>query len=96
MGVVFDVFYHELVVKKDIPVIAPNERTIIKKIIEEKLTFRPEVFGKPLRYSLRGYRKLRVGDWRVIFRIEKNKVKIFYIGHRSGAYREAQKRLAAE
>jgi len=43
----------------------------------------PELYGKPLRRSLKGYRKLRVGDYRVIFRIEKHFIKIFVIQHRS-------------
>ena len=60
----------------------------IKKAIEEKLTTHPEVFGKPLRFSLKGYRSLRVGEYRVIFRIEKDTVKIFIIAHRSAVYED--------
>ncbi len=30
----------------------------------------PFELGKPLRYSLRGARHLRVGDYRVVYRIE--------------------------
>jgi mRNA interferase RelE/StbE len=65
----------------------------IKKAIEEKLTTQPELFGKPLRKSLRGYRSLRVGDYRVIFRIEEEIVKIFIIDHRSVVYEEHQEKL---
>ncbi|MBI5786987.1 MAG: type II toxin-antitoxin system RelE/ParE family toxin [Candidatus Niyogibacteria bacterium] len=93
MGVAFGIFYHELVVKKDIPKLSAVYRARIKSAIEAKLVYNPEVFGKPLRRSLHGYRKLRVGDYRVIFRTEKDKVKIFYIGHRSVAYGETQKRF---
>ena len=65
----------------------------IKKAIEEKLTTHPEVFGKPLRRSLRGYRRLRVGDYRVIFRIENTTVKIFLIAHRAFVYEDYQGRF---
>ncbi len=60
----------------------------IKAAIEEKLITHPDVFGKPLRRSLKGYRKLRVGDYRVIFRIERQTVKILAIGHRSVVYED--------
>ena len=93
MGIAFGTFYHELVVKKDMPKLSAVYRARIRKAIEEKLVYNPEIFGKPLRSSLRGYRKLRVGDYRVIFRTEKDKVKIFYIGHRLAAYGETQKRF---
>lgn len=77
---------------------APRVKDHVKKIgrtwflrimesINSKLGTEPEKFGKPLRKSLRGYRRLRVGDYRVIFKIEEEKVKILAIGHRSIVYR---------
>lgn len=83
----YEIEYHESVVKKDIPKLGVSIKDRIKKSIEEKLLVAPEKFGKPLRKSLKNNRKLRVGDYRVIFRIEKKKVKIFKIGHRSIAYK---------
>ncbi len=88
----FEICYHEDVLEKDIPKISKEWQNSIKKAIEEKLTTRPEVFGKPLRHSLKGYRKLRVGDYRIIFRIERTIVKVFAIQHRSVVYRR-QKRM---
>ena len=92
MGVTFTVVYHELVAKENIPQLSTADKFRVKQAIEEKLTGEPEAFGKPLRRSLRGYRKLRVGDYRVIFRIEKQTVKVFCVGHRSVVYREIDKR----
>ena len=85
--------YHELVVRQDIPQLSSEWKERIKLLIEEKLSEHPEVFGKPLRRSLKNYRKFRVGDYRVIFRIEKSSVKIFVIQHRSVVYKTAEKRL---
>tara|TARA_B100001971_G_C18083386_1_gene479530 strand:- start:15 stop:290 length:276 start_codon:yes stop_codon:yes gene_type:complete len=85
--------YHKDVVHDDILKLSKEWRNAIKKSVEEKLTTRPEVFGKPLRYSLKGYRKLRIGDYRVIFRIKKNTVKILAIKHRSVAYAGIEKRI---
>jgi len=93
MGVKFDIAYHPDVVEKDIPQLSPFDKDKIKKAIEEKLVVYPELFGKPLRRSLKGYRKLRVGDYRIIYRIEGERVKILYIGHRSIVYEKANKRL---
>lgn len=92
MGVNFEILYHPLVVKEDMPKLGNADKNNIRKAIENKLTTNPETFGKPLRRSLKGYRKLRVGDYRVIYRIESEKVKIFYIGHRSIVYKKAEKR----
>jgi len=88
----FTIVYHPDVVKEDIPALPKKENDRIKVAIEEKLTTHPEVFGKPLRRSLKGYRKLRVGDYRVIFRLEGKTVKIFVIGNRSVVYERHQRR----
>jgi len=93
MGLKFVIKYHEDVVREDIPKIAKTWKTKIRKSVENKLTTEPEIFGKPLRKSLRGYRSLRVGDYRIIFRIEKIIVKIFVIQHRSVAYKNIEKRV---
>ena len=54
-------------------------REMIRKAIEKKLSIDPIAFGKPLRYSLKGYRRLRVGDYRVIYRIIEDKVLVMII-----------------
>lgn len=89
----FEIVYHHLVVKEDIPKLPSSWRDKIRRAIEERLKIQPEVYGKPLRRSLAGYRKLRVGDYRVIFRIESKKVKIFVIQHRRDVYETTEKRI---
>lgn len=93
MEVTFRVLYHEQVVKSDIPRLTPSWKNKIKNAIEKKLTTNPEIFGKPLRRSLRSYRKLRVGDYRIIFRIEGILVKVVLIRHRSEVYTVAEERV---
>lgn len=93
MDINFDIVYHLDVIKKDIPKLSSSDKNKIKKAIGDKLSINPETFGKPLRRSLKGYRKLRVGDYRVIYRIENRIVKIFYIGHRSIVYKNTEKRI---
>jgi len=80
--------YHEVVIRRDIPKLDKSDRERIKKSIETKLVNNPETFGKPLRRSFKGYRRLRVGDFRVVFRIEGKNVNILAIKHRSKVYEE--------
>jgi len=92
MGMMFQLEYHSDVLKEDIPKLSRKEKNTVQSAIWSKLTTRPEVFGKPLRGSRRGYRKLRVGNYRVIFRLEEMNVKIFAIMHRSTVYRDVWSR----
>lgn len=89
----FEIIYHDLVVKNDIPSLPKTIKARIKNTIEKKLMTEPDKYGKPLRRSLKGYRKLRVGDYRIIFRIEEKRVKIFLIQHRSVVYDKATTRI---
>lgn len=82
----YEILYVDKVVKDDIPKILGSYRNRIKQAIETKLMTEPDLYGKPLRKSLKGYFKLRVGDYRIIFRIENQKVKIFAITHRRVVY----------
>ena len=91
-GVMFELVYHPAVIKEDIKKLSPKWGNTIRLAIEQKLKAKPELFGKPLRKSLKGYKKLRVGDYRVIFLIEKSVVKIIAIMHRSAVYTSAVKR----
>ncbi len=93
MGIIYDIVYHEHVAREDIPSISTSWKKEIRRAIEKKLSNSPEVFGIPLRNTLKGYRKLRVGDYRVIFRIESKIVKIFAIGHRSDIYSIVDRRV---
>lgn len=93
MAITFTVLYHPKVVKDDIPALSLVWKERVRKAIEEKLTSAPEYYGKPLRQSLRGYRKLRVGAYRVVFRIEDDTIYILAILHRSVVYKKVVERL---
>lgn len=93
MEIKFTVVYQEKVLAEDIKKLSDDWKEHIAEAIKIKLSVAPAMFGKPLRRSLKGYRKLRVGDYRVVYRIEKTTVKIFMIGHRSNVYELVLKRL---
>jgi mRNA interferase RelE/StbE len=71
--------YHPEVKTKDIPKLNRDVGKRIQRAIETRLAAEPERYGEPLRRTLKGYWKLRVGDYRVVFRIVKNEVWIFGI-----------------
>jgi len=83
----YKIEYLESVVEDDISNLTKSEKIKIKKAIEEKLVNDPVRFGKPLQYSLKGCRRLRVGDYRVVYVIEKDVVIIVKIGHRKEVYK---------
>lgn len=72
----------------DIAAFPKNIRDRIRKAIEERLILDPVKFGEPLRRSLAGFRKLRVGDYRVIYQVQGAVVIILKIGHRKEVYKK--------
>jgi mRNA interferase RelE/StbE len=79
--------YLESVVWDDIPTLSAAVQRRIRKAIEGRLGSNPVELGKPLRYSFKGARRLRVGDHRVVYRIEPpDVVLIVEFGHRRDVY----------
>ena len=80
--------YLDSVVEEDIPRLPKTARTVIQRAIEERLTVDPIGLGKPLRFSLNGHRRLRVGDYRIVYRIDFDEriVTIVIIKHRKEVY----------
>ncbi len=90
----YTLVYHPDVRKKDIPSINRNIRDRISHAIETRLTTDPQRYGEPLRRTLKGYWKLRIGDYRVVFKVVKNAVWIFGIMPRREVYERIARRLA--
>lgn len=84
----YSLVYVQVVVKDDIPKLNGAWKKKIKFAIEAKLTTDPTLYGQPLRRNLSGCHKLRVGDYRVIYQIEKNNVVVIAIQHRSVVYEQ--------
>lgn len=88
----FGLRYHPDVRDVDIPAINAKFRSRIKKAVETRLTSAPHQYGEPLRKTLRGYWKLRVGDYRVVFKIVGEEVWILGIMDRKEVYEKIVKR----
>jgi mRNA interferase RelE/StbE len=86
LEVTYALEYFASVVERDIPALPKAARAQIRAASEHKLAEHPVQFGKPLRFSLKGVRRLRVGDYRVLFVLEGNTVVIVKIGHRREVY----------
>ncbi len=89
----YRLLYHPAVLREDLPNIPHDQRQRIRDSIERHLSEEPILTGKPLQQSLKGHRRLRVGDWRVIYRVDRDTVIVLKIGHRREVYRRAVKRL---
>lgn len=85
--------YHPDVRQIDLPLINKRNRERIKKAIGTRLRTAPQDDGVPLRKTLKGYWKLRVGDYRIGFKIVESEVWIFGIRHCKDIYRTVTHRL---
>lgn len=86
MEIKFQIRYLEEVIRNHIPNISSSAKAMIQNAIEDRLTVDPIGLGKPLRYSLKGHRRLRVSDYRIVYRIESKTVIIVAIKHRKDIY----------
>jgi len=90
----YDVRVHPQV-KDDLSSLDPPIRDRIKTRINNRLIKKPKYFGEPLRGTLKGLWKFRVGDYRVVYRIEAEDdvVSLLAVSHRKNAYQRVRRRL---
>ena len=89
----FTISYHKEAVKNDIPALSVAMKVRIKSAIETKLTMYPEQYALPLRRTLKGYWKLRVGDYRIVFEFDRSTIIVLGIGHRKDIYDRMKNRI---
>lgn|GEM_PF-80800 len=92
-GVDYTIKYHQLVFERDRSKLSHSAQIQIEKAIREKILLSPERFGRPLRKTLKGNRRLRVGDYRIIYRVAEDIIFVWAIGHRSTIYKAALNRI---
>ena len=69
----------ELVFTEDFKKIdRPNQQRIVKAI-RDKLSTEPKAYGKPLGGDLKGFWRLRVGQYRVIYQVLESEVIVYVI-----------------
>jgi mRNA interferase RelE/StbE len=89
----YTILYHHDIPGEDLPGIPDNIRKRIKYAIETRLSSDPDKYGAPLKRGLQGYRKLRVGDYRVIYKVKNYNIIVLKIGHRKDVYDKTKKRM---
>jgi mRNA interferase RelE/StbE len=73
---------------KQLSALQPTQRVRVVDVFE-RLAEWPEVSGaKPMRGTLKGYYRVRSGDWRVVFAVSGGAVLVTRIAHRSDVYEE--------
>jgi mRNA interferase RelE/StbE len=87
----FGIRYHPRV-RDDVARLPANLKRRIAEAVEARLSVDPRQYGHPLRGSLAGCWRLRVGDYRVVFRVEKAEVCVLAVLHRRDVYRESDGR----
>lgn len=88
----FELRYHPAVRDVDIAALDAKLKSRIKRAIETRLAVAPQHYGEPLRKTLKGYWKLRVGDYRVVFKVSGQEVWILGIINRKEVYEKVLKR----
>ncbi len=76
--------------RKNIKGFPKNIQERIIKAIEERLCTSPEEVGKPLIRQWKDHRRLRIGDYRVIYKIYEERIVVFIveIDHRKSLYED--------
>jgi mRNA interferase RelE/StbE len=85
--------YHPDVKAKDLLKLNRTIQKRIKTAIEQRLMTAPEKYSEPLRRTLKGYRKLRVGDYRIVLKLESEDILILGICHRKDVYERMEWRI---
>ncbi len=70
---------HTLVLSDDLDKIPKADKAFILKTLNKKLAIDPQAFGKALTGDLKGLWRLRVRDYRVVYKIHKNKIVVLVI-----------------
>lgn len=68
----YQVAFLDRVIAEDFPFIPTSGLSLIKRSIEKRLSVAPLHYGLPLAGNLHGLRRLRVSDYRVIYRVDEN------------------------
>jgi mRNA interferase RelE/StbE len=78
--------------RRELRKLDPKIQQTILRYLRERIAGRedPRQFGKPLRMNLAGLWRYRVGDYRLICRLEENRllVLVLQVGHRREVYED--------
>jgi len=79
-------------VREDLKNLDNISKLRVQKAIETKLIVDPKKYGEPLKGNLKSFRKLRIGDSRIVYKVMDDEILILGIRHRKDVYRTVKKR----
>jgi mRNA-degrading endonuclease RelE of RelBE toxin-antitoxin system len=88
----YKVYFHKKV-SGDLLGVGKRDLDLIRKVIDEKIAIDPVLFGKNLSNNLKNYKSLRISKYRIIYKVEGNKIFILAVGHRKDIYETIISRL---
>lgn len=93
----YTIRYHPRIFSEDLPLLDKQDQRRVLRTILKKLQQHPQEFGKPLVGDLKGYYRLRIDPYRVVYHIENQRILVFVlaIGMRRNfeIYKKAAQRL---
>jgi len=75
----YTVVIDELVLKKDFKKIDISDQRRLIRAIRKKLATKPRKYGEPLSGDFAGLWKLRVGQYRIIYKVEQDRIQVYVI-----------------
>lgn len=79
MNIIWKIKIHKLILSEDFKHISYPDQKLILRDIRKKLSLNPKSYGEPLRGELKGYWRLRVGDYRVIYKTREEIIEVLVI-----------------
>ena len=74
----WSIIYHPGV-EEDLESVGPSSARRIMRAIDSKLSNAPLKFGAPLSGNLANFRKLRIGDFRVVYQVQEEMIVVFVL-----------------
>ena len=82
----FKLKFADQIVLDEIRKLPKSVQIMVSKAMKNRLEKCPLSYGKPLRYSLKGHRVLRVSNYRIIYKVDSDNVIIFKVDIRRDVY----------
>ncbi len=70
---------HPLILTEDFKKIPKSDQKHILQVIQKKLSLDPQSYGKPLSGEFAGYFRLRIEDYRAVYRVLKQEIVVLVI-----------------
>lgn len=75
----YKIVYKISVKSKDYERIPKNLRQRIQRAIKSRLSVDPIAVGKPMWHGLRGCYRIRIGDYRVVYKVDKDRIVVLIL-----------------